>query len=137
MQKALSIKNDIKELNRMNLFLEEVGKDFHLESSFLVKLNLVLEEAVSNIIFYAYKPGEVDRPIDIILSYTDLLAVKLVDKGKPFDPTKRANPDITLSLEERPIGGLGIFLIKQIIDEDSYKRENGQNILIMKNRIKV
>ncbi|SEF66705.1 ATP-binding protein [Parabacteroides chinchillae] len=137
MQKTLCIENDIKELDRINDFLEVVDEEFHLPSAFRMKLNLVLEEAVSNIIFYAYKPGEKGCSINIVVSYDKgWLTLMLTDSGIAFDPTKRENPDITLSAEERPIGGLGIFLIKQIMDEVSYRREKKQNVLIMKKKIK-
>ncbi|WP_099464442.1 MULTISPECIES: ATP-binding protein [Parabacteroides] len=137
MQKTLCIENDIKELDRINDFLEVVDEEFHLPSAFRMKLNLVLEEAVSNIIFYAYKPGEKGCSINIVVSYDKgWLTLMLIDSGIAFDPTKRENPDITLSADERPIGGLGIFLIKQIMDEVSYRREKKQNVLIMKKKIK-
>lgn len=137
MQKTLCIENDIKELDRINDFLEVVDEEFHLPSAFRMKLNLVLEEAVSNIIFYAYKPGEKGCSINIVVSYDKgWLTLMLIDSGIAFDPTKRENPDITLSADERPIGGLGIFLIKQIMDEVSYRRERKQNVLIMKKKIK-
>lgn len=137
MQKTLCIENDIKELDRINDFLEVVDEEFLLPSAFRMKLNLVLEEAVSNIIFYAYKPGEKGCSINIVVSYDKgWLTLMLIDSGIAFDPTKRENPDITLSADERPIGGLGIFLIKQIMDEVSYRREKKQNVLIMKKKIK-
>lgn len=137
MQRTLCIENDIKELDRINDFLEVVDEEFHLPSAFRMKLNLVLEEAVSNIIFYAYKPGEKGCSINIVVSYDKgWLTLMLIDSGIAFDPTKRENPDITLSADERPIGGLGIFLIKQIMDEVSYRREKKQNVLIMKKKIK-
>lgn len=133
MQKTLRIKNDIQELSSMNSFIEEAGEELGLSASFCMSLNLVMEEAVSNIIFYAYeKDRVVDDAVDISLEREgDRLRVVLSDHGIAFDPTAREEPDITLSVEERPIGGLGIFLIKKIMDSVVYRREGGRNVLIM------
>lgn len=136
MQKTLRIKNDTSELSVMNRFLEEAGEELELSTPFMMSLNLVLEEAVSNIIFYAYVGQDVKDAVDIsLLLEGGMLTVIVKDHGVPFDPTAKEDPDITLSAEERPIGGLGIFLIKKIMDEVSYRREDGQNVFIMKKRI--
>lgn len=92
-------------------------------------LQLVTEEIVVNIVNYAYPvgaDGEVtievkDTPTDIELSFSDC--------GMPFNPLEKEDPDTTLSAEERPIGGLGIFLVKQMMDSVAYRYEDGHNIL--------
>ena len=90
---------------------------------------------VSNIIFYAYK-GDVEDAVDIsLVREGGELIVTLIDHGIAFDPTLRKDPDITLSAEDRPIGGLGIFLIKKIMDEVSYQRVDERNVFIMKKKI--
>ena len=135
MQKTLRIKNDIHELSMMNQFLEEAGEELGLSTAFMMSLNLVMEEAVSNIIFYAYK-GDVEDAVDIsLVREGGELIVTLIDHGISFDPTLRKAPDITLSAEDRPIGGLGIFLIKKIMDEVSYQRVDERNVFIMKKKI--
>ena len=135
MQKTLRIKNDIHELSMMNEFLEEAGEELGLSTAFMMSLNLVMEEAVSNIIFYAYK-GDVEDAVDIsLVREGGELIVTLIDHGIAFDPTLRKDPDITLSAEDRPIGGLGIFLIKKIMDEVSYQRVDERNVFIMKKKI--
>ena len=101
----------------------------------LIHIYLVMEEAVSNIIFYAYK-GDVEDAVDIsLVREGGELIVTLIDHGIAFDPTLRKDPDITLSAEDRPIGGLGIFLIKKIMDEVSYQRVDERNVFIMKKKI--
>ena len=130
MQKTLRIKNDIHELSMMNEFLEEAGEELGLSTAFMMSLNLVMEEAVSNIIFYAYK-GDVEDAVDIsLVREGGELIVTLIDHGIAFDPTLRKDPDITLSA-----GGLGIFLIKKIMDEVSYQRVDERNVFIMKKKI--
>lgn len=137
MQKSLRIKNDIHELSTINRFLGKAGEEWGLSASFMMSLELVMEEAVSNIIFYAYEKGSVvDDAVDIRLEWVDRwLTVTLEDHGVAFDPTAKKDPDITLSAEERPIGGLGIFLIKKIMDEVSYRRVDGRNIFIMRKKV--
>lgn len=121
----------------MNRFLEETAEAFGLDSSLLMSLNLVMEEAVSNIIFYAYKKEETDKSIGISVTLEDdLLTVVLTDTGRPFDPTAREDPDVSLSAEDRPIGGLGIFLIKKMMDRVVYRREADKNVFIMSKKIK-
>lgn len=121
----------------MNRFLEETAEAFGLDSMLLMSLNLVMEEAVSNIIFYAYKEGETGENIRISMELEDgVLTIVLTDTGLPFDPTAREDPDVSLPAEERPIGGLGIFLIKKMMDEVVYRREDDANVFIMSKKIK-
>ena len=137
MQKVLCIKNDIHELSSLTQFLEEVGDELGLSPGLVMNLNLVLEEAVSNVIFYAYpKDAIVEEALTLTLTCEDdELTICLKDDGIAFDPTQKEDPDLTLSAEERPIGGLGIFLIRQLMDEVSYQREGDCNLFIMKKRI--
>ena len=87
-----------------------------------MNINLALEEAVSNIIFYAFSDSK-DHEIQININLkNNQLTIIIEDNGKPFDPTDVANPDINLTAENRPIGGLGIFLIRKIMDKVFYLR---------------
>ena len=91
----------------------------------------ILEEAVTNVIQYAY-PDKKDQDIRIDMSYENKrLTIVITDTGISFNPLERQEPDLTLSLEERPIGGLGIYLVKQLMTEVSYSRSAGKNILTM------
>ena len=137
MQKVLCIKNDIHELNTLTQFLEEVGDELGLSPGLVMNLNLVLEEAVSNIIFYAYpKDTVVEEAVTLTLTCEqDELLICLKAHRIAFDPTQKEDPDLTLSAEERPIGGLGIFLIRQLMDEVTYRREGDCNLFTMKKRI--
>lgn len=139
MQKTLRIKNDIHELSTMSRFLEETGEVWELDAQLIMSLNLAMEEAVSNVIFYGYEndiPVE-DAVVILLKREKDNLTVVLEDHGKAFDPTDKPDPDLTLSAEDRPIGGLGIYLIKQIMDEVSYQRVGDRNIFSMKKKITV
>ena len=98
-------------------------------------INLALEEAVANIIMYAYPSQEEHIILLKVTSTPKQLVFLLTDKGASFDPTQVEDTDITLSLEERPIGGLGIFLIRSIMNEISYQRLDNENRLTMKKDI--
>lgn len=100
------------------------------------KLRLSIEEAVENVVRYAYDGGigwlEVGTNLD---HDTLVLTVELRDAGVPFNPLEQPDPDINLPAEEREIGGLGIYLCKKLMDSISYRYENGNNVLTMTKRI--
>lgn len=135
MGKKLVIKNDISEISKLATFVEELSEEFNLTPELNFNLNLVLEEAVSNVILYAYGK-EVQKEITLLanMSNNNLIFV-LTDSGKEFDPTKVPDADVTLSAEEREIGGLGIFLIRQIMDMVEYQRIDGKNVLTMQKQL--
>lgn len=92
-------------------------------------LQLVVEEIVVNIVSYAYPVGK-DGEVTIDVNKTPTaIEISFSDRGVPFNPLEKEDPDTTLSAEERPIGGLGIFLVKQMMDSVSYRYEDGHNIL--------
>lgn len=131
MEKNLLLKNEISEISRLAAFVEEVGEEMELSPELIFNLNLVLEEAVSNVILYAYPKEEHQLIYLSIKKENNRLIVILTDTGKEFDPTQAPDVDITLSAEERPIGGLGIYLIRQIMNTVEYQRIEGKNILML------
>ena len=97
---------------------------------------VAIEEVFVNVAHYAYKEGEGDMTLGIGFDAESReLTFIMTDKGIPFDPLKKPDPDITLSAEDREIGGLGIFITKKTMDRVSYARENGENILTMIKKI--
>ena len=128
MEKKLILQNEVAEISKLAIFIEELGGEFGLSPELVFNLNLVLEEAVSNVILYAY-PKEEHQTISLIARKKDnQLIFVLTDSGKEFDPTQAPDADITLSAEDRPIGGLGIFLIRQIMKTVEYHRIEGKNV---------
>ncbi|MCX5794048.1 MAG: ATP-binding protein [Elusimicrobia bacterium] len=91
-------------------------------------VELAVEEAVTNICKYAGPEGPAAIGLSC-LADDGILAVEIADDGRPFDMTARADPDLTVPLEDRPIGGLGVFLIKKVTDRVSYERRPGRNVL--------
>ena len=97
---------------------------------------VAIEEAFVNVARYAYKGGEGEVTLEIgFNTESRTVTFRMRDKGVPFDPLKKPDPDITLSAEEREIGGLGIFITKKTMDSVEYNYENGENILTMTKRI--
>lgn len=132
MEKEIRIMNNLAEVSALAEFVEELCRELSLSDELTMNINLALEEAVANIIMYAY-PSQEEH--DILLRATvspNQLIFLLSDNGQSFDPTQVEDVDITLSIEERPLGGLGIFLIRSIMNEVSYQRLAGENRLIMK-----
>ena len=136
MKKQLIIQNEIGEIAKLATFVESIGEELNLAPDLVFNLNLVLEEAVSNIILYAY-PKEMGKEISVQAEKIEnKLIFTLTDSGKEFDPTKEApDVDVNLSAEERGIGGLGIFLIKNIMNEVEYQRVEGRNVFTLKKDI--
>lgn len=135
MEKSIILTNDISEINKLTEFVEEIGNKLSLAPDVVFNLNLVLEEAVVNIINYAY-PKEEHQSIYLSATlHEGSIILVLTDTGVEFDPTMAPEADITLSAEERPIGGLGIFLIRQIMNEVRYDRIDGKNVLTMEKKL--
>ena len=131
MRKELRIKNQISELEKVAQFVEEIGEELGLSMELQMNLNLVMEEMVTNVIFYAYPQGEVADIELLAKSDGKELTFVLSDQGKEFDPTAKedANPDINPA--DREIGGMGIFIVKNIMNKVTYQRLEGRNLLTM------
>ena len=133
--RRLRLHNDVREIPRLADFVEEVAAGTSLGMADVMSLNLALEEAVTNVIMYAY-PSGTDGLVDIEAAYTDgWLNFTVTDSGKPFDPTAAGPVDTSLPVEERPIGGLGIHLVRQIMDEVSYARIDDRNVLTLRKKV--
>ena len=129
--RKLVLHNRIEDIEQMAAFLEQLGEELELAPDVSFNIHLALEEAVSNVIMYAY-PKEEEHTFLLTARLVDnRLIFKIIDTGKPFDPTLQPDADVTLSLEERPIGGLGIFLIRRIMEAVDYRRVGDRNILTM------
>jgi len=131
MEKTLVLQNEIPEISKLALFIDELGEELGLSPELVFNLNLVLEEAVSNVILYAYPKGEHEN-ISLTAKKTEnQLLFVLTDTGKEFDPTLMPDADVNLAAEDRQIGGLGIFLIRQIMNQVEYQRIDGRNVLTL------
>ena len=120
-------------LEAVNDFIHEQIKPFSCQSQTLFQIDLAVEEIFVNISHYAYSPDQGTVQIDCSVEKTAdapaKVTVSFTDSGKAFNPLAIPDPDITLSVEEREIGGLGIFLTKKYMDSVLYERKDNQNIL--------
>ena len=126
---ALVMRNDIQQIPTLAEWMEELG----LPEELNMPLNLALEEAVSNVMLYAY-PGQSGQVL-VEAMKSDKIVFTISDSGIPFDPTQQKEADTTLSAEEREIGGLGIHLVRQIMDEVRYERYENKNVLTLIKKI--
>ena len=99
-------------------------------------LNLALEEVVANVIMHAYPQGGAHEIRVDVTAEMDRVAAAVVDDGVAFDPLQRAEPNVALPLEERPVGGLGILLARRVMDDLHYAREGGRNHLTMAKKVR-
>ena len=129
------LRNDRSEILRMAALAEQFGAEAHLPDEDVMTVNLVLDEIVANVIENAYDDaGE----HEILVSLTrdgDTLTVRVEDDGRAFDPLQVAPPDLDLPIEERPVGGLGIHLVRSVMDAVDYERRDGRNVLTMRKTI--
>lgn len=127
----LLLKNSVDQISLLPAFVQEAVKASKLNSELEGSLNLALEEAVTNVVLYAYPEGT-EGDVIVDAAVTDkALTFTITDTGKPFDPTARPDVDINAGVEDRPIGGLGIHLVRQIMDDVRYERRGNKNVLII------
>lgn len=135
MRKSLVLPNDTQEVPRLNAFVEEVCRDTGFDEDTVAKIKVAVEEAVVNVMKYAYPEGQ-SGDVTIEAASNDLrLKFTIIDSGKPFDPTVQTAVDTTLPAKEREIGGLGIHIIRQNMDSINYERMDNLNVLTLRKDI--
>ena len=124
-------------LETVNAFIQEKLESINCPKRAKMQMMLAVEEIFVNISSYAYHPevGQAEVGVDID-GDPPTVTIRFLDQGRPFNPLEKPAADITLSAQEREIGGLGILLVKKIMDQVDYAYENGKNILIIKKEIK-
>jgi len=128
---TLHIKNELGQLSLVTSFIEHEIETVGISNECSMQIRLALEEVVTNVILYAY-PSQSGQDLSIDLAYKDgKLQITVIDTGIPFNPMEIEDPDLTLSVDKRPIGGLGIFIAKKLMNEVHYCRTDGKNILTM------
>ena len=117
-------------------FVDQTLEEYACPMKIQMAVCVAIEEVFVNVAHYAYGEGEGDMTLGIGFdSESRNITFRMTDKGVPFDPLKKPDPDITLSAEDREIGGLGIFITKKTMDTVTYAYENGENILTMIKKI--
>ena len=117
-------------------FVDQTLEGYECPMKVQTAICVAIEEVFVNVAHYAYGGGEGDMTLSIgFEEESRTITFQMADKGVPFDPLKKPDPDITLSAEDREIGGLGIFITKKTMDTVTYAYENGENILTMMKKI--
>ena len=131
----LTLHNNLDELGRLASELETFCALHGLGPKVLNALNLALEEVVTNVISYGFDDGEVhDIAVSLEMRGGELTA-SVEDDGAAFDPLSKADPDVEASIDDRRIGGLGVLLVKRLMDDVTYARIDGRNVLSMRKRL--
>jgi serine/threonine-protein kinase RsbW len=132
---SMRIKNDLGELETICQHLQAYGQANGLDRKVIFEINLAIDEIFTNIVSYAFDDEDAHW-VDISLDLRDgEITIEIKDEGKAFDPQKTRSPDVKCAIEERYVGGLGIHLIKNLMDDMCYRREKMSNILTLKKKI--
>ena len=132
---TLDLKNERSELAKLNNTLTEFGQNHQLPDAVLFAIKLALEEIVTNAISHGFKDRREHRiTVRLSLEQSALLS-EVEDDGPAFNPLEMLAPDTKQPLEERPVGGLGIHLVRTLMDEVRYRRQDGRNVLVLKKKI--
>ena len=131
----LTIDACMEGLDDMMAFVDGHIEEYGCSPRVQTQIDVAVEEVFVNIASYAYTPDT--GPATVRLEINDeVIIITFIDSGTPYDPLSKPDPDVTLPAEDRPIGGLGIFLVKKNMDSVSYNYENGKNVLQLQKRIK-
>ena len=126
--------NRLAEIGTAAERIEVFGAAHGLSPEVVFKLSLALEEVVANIIAHAYDDEDEHQIAIRVALDGDGVSVRVEDDGRAFNPLDAPRPDLGLGLAERPIGGLGVHIVRSVMDALEYRREDGRNILIMRKR---
>lgn len=134
--KELTVKALTENLDEVTRFVDEELEAAECSMKVQMQVELAVEEIFVNIANYAYSPEVGTATVSVELTDDGaLLRIVFKDKGTPYDPTAKVDPDVTLSAQDRQIGGLGIFMTKKSMDNVSYEYKDGQNILTLEKKI--
>jgi len=135
MEKRQEFEAKVDELNHVLAFVGEALEEAACSPKTQMQIEIAAEELFVNIAHYAYEEKEGRAWITVKMpESSDMISVIFEDEGIPYDPLEKTDPDITQNVEERMIGGLGIFMVKKSMDHMEYKRENGKNVLTIKKK---
>jgi sigma-B regulation protein RsbU (phosphoserine phosphatase) len=129
---SVQLRNDLSEVQRLNQIVTEFAAQHHLAPELVFRVNLVLEEIVTNVISYGYEDS-LEHEISVRLSWQDpRIELEIKDDGRPFNPLEASQPEVERPLVERPVGGLGIHLVRSMMDHLDYRREGDKNCLLLR-----
>lgn len=132
----LTLEATIENLDAVTDFVNGQLEIYDCPMKAQMQIDVAIDELFSNIAYYAYNPDVGPATVRVEVAENPLsVIITFIDNGMPYDPLSKEDPDITLSAEERGIGGLGIFMVKKTMDDITYEYKDGQNILKIKKNI--
>jgi len=136
MEHRIELKNEMSELEKIQRFMERLSRALCLSQKNFVETNLALEEVFANIVAYAYEDRQEGViSISVISPVNGALVLRIEDNGKPFNPLEAAKPEPAYDLENCRIGGLGIHLVKKLMDRVNYDYRDYKNVFEMKKAV--
>ncbi len=134
--KEITLKATIENIPRATAFSDEALEAVECPMKAQMQIDVAMDELFGNIARYAYGPGEGEATVRFhFQEETRTVSITLIDSGIPFNPLSVAEPDTTSAAENRPIGGLGIFLVRKTMDDMAYEYRDGKNILTIRKKI--
>lgn len=134
MTTRIALTNDLAELSKLSTALAAFGDTHELSAKVMMALELSLEELVTNVIDYGFDGGSHQIGVELAVEGGAVRAT-VTDGGREYNPLLRPDPDVAAPLEDRQIGGLGVLLVRQLMDEVIYARDNGRNVLTVRKRL--
>lgn len=135
--KELTIDASLENIEKVTAFIDEQLESLGCPVKAQMQIDIAIDELFGNIAHYAYNPEVGPATVRVEIQEEPLsVVITFIDNGVPYDPLAREDPDTSLSVEEREIGGLGIYMVKKSMDEIAYEYKNGQNILTIKKSLK-
>ena len=134
--KELTLKAAVENIPQVTAFIDEQLEAVDCAMKAQMQIDVAIDELFGNIAHYAYQGGEGDATVRFEFDSEErMAAITFMDRGVPFDPLKKAEPDVKLSVEDREVGGLGIFLVRKTMDAIEYRYEDGMNVLTIRKRV--
>ena len=133
---SITLRNDHAELARLEDFAGAFARSCGLSTDEQARLCVILEELFTNAVEYGYGPGSSTGSVTVRLRWRDgRIEIAFIDDGQPFDPLARSGPDLEVAAEDRQIGGLGVHIVRSLVDRARYRRTGGRNHLYLVRRI--
>ncbi len=134
--KEITVPARLDQLTEVTAWMDEALEALDCPPKAQMQMDMAIDEIFGNIAHYAYPDGDGSATVQLNFDEAQrVVSLVFIDRGQPFDPLKKPDPDTTLAAEERKIGGLGIFLVKKIMDEVNYCYRDGQNILTVRKKL--
>ncbi|MBQ3105696.1 MAG: ATP-binding protein [Lachnospiraceae bacterium] len=136
MKKSLTLPAVIENLDRVLSFAEDYLIRAGCPAKKLMQFQIAVEEVYVNIAHYAYEEAGGTATVELDTAREPArVSITFIDSGKPYNPLEKEDPDITLPVQERQIGGLGVYMVKKLMDEVTYEYRDGRNILVITKEI--